>query len=119
MKFLVDEALSWRLARELSEAGHDAVHVDRLGLVARSDEAVYEQARREDRVVITRDGDYAGLWRLSPDGKPSVLLLRVAEASYRVLAGIILAHLSELEPTLLAGAHVTIGPAGIRLHDLS
>ena len=50
MKFLVDNALSSRVAELLREAGHDAVHVRSRGLHAADDEELFalrRGARRE------------------------------------------------------------------------
>jgi predicted nuclease of predicted toxin-antitoxin system len=115
LKFLVDEAISWRVARLLSQAGHDAVHVDRLKLLSTRDELVYARAGSEERCVITRDGDYTHLWSLTPDGRPSVILIRVEESSPAALGRLILAHLPDVESHLVAGAHVVLGPTGIEV----
>jgi predicted nuclease of predicted toxin-antitoxin system len=41
MKFLVDNALSPRLAQELSGAGHDAVHVKERGIGDAKDHIIF------------------------------------------------------------------------------
>jgi len=52
MRFLVDNALSRYLARELAQAGHDAVHVRDLGMAAATDQDIFDLAAREDRVTL-------------------------------------------------------------------
>ena len=65
MKFLVDAQLPPRLARALGAAGHDAVHTLHLSEGNRTkDRAVAEAADAEDRVLVTKDGDFRGGHRL-------------------------------------------------------
>jgi predicted nuclease of predicted toxin-antitoxin system len=45
MKFLLDNALSPKVAELLREAGHDAVHVRSLNLQAASDDQVFASRR--------------------------------------------------------------------------
>ena len=40
MRLLIDANLSPRIAARLSESGHDAVHVDNIGMLGASDEAI-------------------------------------------------------------------------------
>lgn len=59
MKFLVDAQLPARLARFLSNAGHDAVHTTGLADGNRTtDGRIAELADGEGRVVITKDRDF-------------------------------------------------------------
>ena len=61
MKLLLDEMFPSDAARQLQERfGHDAVHVDDLGLRGADDEQVAEEARSEGRAVVTDNvADYA------------------------------------------------------------
>lgn len=60
MRILVDNCLSWRLARALAEDGHD---VEFVGDWASDpgDEFILEYANGQRRVVITLDSDYTTL----------------------------------------------------------
>lgn len=59
MRFLVDAQLPVRLARRLTEAGHDAVHSSALPAGNRTTDAeIGRRADAEDRVVVTKDRDF-------------------------------------------------------------
>jgi len=69
VKFLVDAQLPARLARHLSDAGHDARHTSDLpGGNASTDAEIAVAADAEDRVVVTKDRDFrdSHLLRSSP-----------------------------------------------------
>lgn len=58
MRFIVDENLPPSVAVWLSGAGHDALHVSRLQLTGQPDNALIAAAKPEDRVIVTKDGDF-------------------------------------------------------------
>ena len=55
MRFLIDNALSPALAALLQQGGHDAVHVRELGLQHADDEAIFERAAAEHRIVVSAE----------------------------------------------------------------
>ncbi|HEY2334519.1 MAG TPA: DUF5615 family PIN-like protein [Solirubrobacterales bacterium] len=52
MKFLIDNALSPILAKQLEEAGYDTAHVRDYDMQAAADEEILIRAQREERVVF-------------------------------------------------------------------
>jgi predicted nuclease of predicted toxin-antitoxin system len=59
MRFLVDAQLPRRIVWRLRDAGHDAVHTLDLANGNRtSDAEIVDLAKREDRVVVTKDADF-------------------------------------------------------------
>lgn len=61
MKLLLDEMFPSDAARHLRKLGHDAAHVEGLGLRGADDEQVASVARAEDRAVVTENvADFAG-----------------------------------------------------------
>ena len=76
MRFLVDMAVSPRVAAWLIGAGHDAVHAADVGLGTASDRDLLDRAKGEARIVITADTDFPQLLALSRASTPGVVLFR-------------------------------------------
>jgi len=65
MKFLVDAHLPRRLARWLQASGHDAIHTRDLPKGNRTvDEVINQMSIRDQRVVISKDGDFVDTFLL-------------------------------------------------------
>jgi predicted nuclease of predicted toxin-antitoxin system len=74
VNWLVDAQLPMRLARLLRERGEDAIHTRDLPDGNRStDAALLAVAERDDRIIVTKDADFAISFRLQ--GQPRRLLL--------------------------------------------
>jgi predicted nuclease of predicted toxin-antitoxin system len=61
VKLLIDESLQHELARILTKADHDAVHVTDLDLRGAVDDDVLAAAVDTDRIVVTADTDFGTL----------------------------------------------------------
>ena len=119
MNFLVDNPLSPGVAVGLCAAGHNAVHVLDYRMQAASDEAIFERAALESRVVVSADTDFGTLLSLRESTTPSVILFR-GESPKRAAdqVSLILASLPAVEAALRRGAIVVIEPGRLRLREL-
>ncbi len=119
MKFLIDQNRSPRLADQLRQAGHDALHTLDLGLERAEDDELLLLAANEQRVIVSGDTDFGALLALLRRRSPSVILFR----SRRILtaqdqAALILEHLDDLAEDLDQGAVVVVSDARIRVRRL-
>lgn len=58
MKLLLDQNLSPKLIENLSELFPNSVHVQQIGLDYASDTDVWEFARKENHIIVTKDADF-------------------------------------------------------------
>ncbi len=97
MKFFVDEQLPIGLARWLRWKGHNAEHVDELGLRASPDVVIGHLVADASGVVITKDSDFIELRRRRPDFQ--ILWLRTGNIATPQL----IARLEEVWPEVIGG----------------
>lgn len=119
MRFLVDNALSPRVASALRTAGHDAVHVGALGLAGSDDEAVFRTARESRRILVSADTDFGAILAMHGATTPSLIIFRHgAEYQPKRQVRRILDTLPDVEENLASGAVVVIEPSRTRVRPL-
>jgi predicted nuclease of predicted toxin-antitoxin system len=84
MRFLVDAQLPPALARLLASHGHEAEHVEDIGLREADDSPIWRYALENGAILVTKDEDFPH--RLRQGGPaPVVLWLRIGNTSRRAL----------------------------------
>lgn len=79
MKFLADMGISPRVVVALRQQGHDAVHLQEQGLGRLLDPEILDNARAEERILLTHDLDFGELLAASGGILPSVIIFRLKD----------------------------------------
>lgn len=103
MRFLVDAQLPPALARWLRAGGHEAEHVEELGLRAGSDRTIWERALQTGAIIVTKDEDFAA--RSAQAGAPPIIVwLRVGNSTNRALLSWLGPRMPGIEALLAQGS---------------
>jgi len=84
VNFLVDAQLPPALAHWIASRGHAATHVFDLGLHTTDDPTIWERARSEGTVIISKDEDFVDHWLLSAE-PVQLVWIRKGNCSNRAL----------------------------------
>lgn len=96
MKLLVDNQLPVALARYLADHGFDCQHVRDIGMEASYDHEIWERAKFEHRVIVTKDADFPLMADRQASIPPQVVWVRMGNCRKAAL----LAAFSTLLPDL-------------------
>lgn len=107
MKLVLNQGLAPAAAALLRERGHDAAHLEELGLATASDEEILAFARAGDAVIATLDRDFHMVLAECGATQPSVILLRAQRLTATATVEAIELVCSRHAADLLAGAAVT------------
>ena len=77
MKIKLDENLPSALVAILDKLGHDADTVQQERLVGREDSAIWREAQKAGRFLITQDLDFSDIRRFLPGTHHGLLLVRL------------------------------------------
>ena len=120
MKFLIDNPLSPEVAERLQAAGHDAIHVRTKILHEAPDEAVFQAALVEERVLVSADTDFGALLVSGRHTRPSLILFRHGSPRRPdEQAKALVENLSQFSKDLDRGAIVVFRRGKIRIRKLS
>lgn len=119
MKFLIDNALSPFVARELTAAGHDAVHVRDLGIQDAQDSVIFDRAVADNRVLVSADTDFGTLLATRGATRPSVVLFRHgAERRPDRQVRLLIANYQNIHDALTEGSIVVFEQHRLRIRRL-
>ena len=116
MKLVLDAQLPRRLARELNDAGHDAIHTFDLATGNRTpDLELIALAARAARIVATKDADFvASFWlRRLP---PKLLLISTGNISNDDLWRLIGPNLERLESLFERHDFIELNRTALTVH---
>ena len=118
MRFLLDMNLPPSLCGTLTTMDHAAVHVAAIGLAAATDEAIVVAARERTETIITNDLDFTRILAVDGLSRPSLVLLRLGNASTGHLGAALKQHLPSICQALDRGAIVVIEDHSLRIRYL-
>ena len=118
LKLLVDMNLSSRLADRLCEAGYDCRHWKEVGDPKAPDTELFDWAKRNRAVVMTRDIGFGDILAATNFNAPSVLLVRSKDSHSALVFPILLQALRQTEAQLQQGALVVVTENRLRIRLL-
>ena len=117
VKFVVDAQLPRRLARVLAALGADAVHTLELPAANRTpDGEVRRVAVAENRIVVTKDGDFVD-WFLLNGAPPRLFFISTGNITNDELLALVRRNWPAISQMLAQGEFVEMSRTAVILHS--
>jgi predicted nuclease of predicted toxin-antitoxin system len=110
--------ISPKTVAHLRGQGHDAVHLADEGLHRLPDPEIVVKARRESRVILTVDLDFADLLALARERHPSAIIFRLAKATPAGINAALDGCLPHFAAALEEGAVLSASETAVRVRPL-
>lgn len=118
MRFLADMGISPHSVRFLRTLGHEAFHLQELGLGRLPDAAILAKAEAEQSVVLTHDLDFGDLLAASQAALPSVVIFRRTDMRPATVNQQLVQVLDQYRVELQQGAILSVTNRRIRVRRL-
>lgn len=105
VRFLIDAQLPVGLVNLFTEAGHEAIHVAKVGLLSASDSEVRAYAAKRGMVIVTKDEDFTTLRSFSTNA-PRVVWVRIGNTTNRALEARMRSLMAEILEAFAAGEEI-------------
>src|SRR4051812_2416145 len=115
VRFKLDENIAKDVAIVLRERGHDVETVHDEQLAGAADEAIASACRREARVLVTFDLDFADVRAYPPAGSPGIIILRPPSQTIRLQLALVDEFLRQAAVMSVTGQLWIIEPGRLRI----
>ena len=115
MRFKLDENLPLEAATHLRHAGHDAATVHDESLSGVSDIRLAATCKREERILMRLDVDFANIQQYPPSEFPGIVVLRLSHQDKPHILSVLKRLLSVLDHEPLAHRLWIVGEERIRI----
>ena len=115
MKFLADENISNSIKKIITDGGYDLLDVQKSEFVGSSDGELWKLAKKEGRVIISFDLDFANIIQYPPGEGNGVIVLRPKGMTFEEIERKIGSFISNIEKIRIDKSLVVISKASIRV----
>jgi predicted nuclease of predicted toxin-antitoxin system len=115
MKLKLDENLSRHLKTALSSQGLDVVTVADENLLSKPDTVIASEAKREGRILLTLDVEFADLRKYPPGTHPGIILFRPSSLGPLSVNRLITDFIQSTDLSKLESCIAIVEPARVRV----
>jgi len=116
VKFIIDANLPVSLGESLATKGHNVKYARNLLPVPATDEAIYQLACREKRIILTRDLDFGNIVVFDARKTGAIIVLRTFLLPIPKIHDIVINLLATLTEKELSGRLIIAEPHRFRVH---
>ncbi|MEO0108911.1 MAG: DUF5615 family PIN-like protein [candidate division WOR-3 bacterium] len=115
MRILANENLYDPIVGYLRTAGHDVFDTKRTELAGATDEAVFERAVKEHRIIVTMDKDFTRSLRFPPAKCGGIIVAKLYRMTVDQATALFRRHFETLSENQIRSRLVIIAREGVRI----